>query len=240
MRLIRVFHPEAMTVGETVALCESTHHYLNRVLRLRAGDAVRLVCGDGYDYHAILQQVAKQGSSAKITAVEQSQATPKLPLSLYLALLKGEAMDWALQKSVELGVTEIVPVITVRSERKLLGERLEKRLAHWQGVLVAAALQCGRAEWPRLLSPITFSELGAPAAVNVILSPHDAGQLLPESASSVALLIGPEGGFSEEEVQLAMQRGWQPQSLGARILRADTAAVVALAMAQMRFGGETW
>lgn len=240
VRNIRVFHPEVMTVGQTVNLCEKTHHYIDRVLRLRAGDAIQLVCGDGMNYDAVLSSVTKQGATAMITNTQIANTTPSIPIFLYIALLKGEAMDWALQKSVELGVTMIVPLMTSRSERKLSGERLEKRLIHWQGILQSAALQCGRAEWPVIQLPKPFATLDAPAEVNLLFSPHDDAQGLPNKADSVAVLIGPEGGISVEEVLLAQQRGWQPQGLGNRILRADTAVVAALTWTQLRFGSETW
>lgn len=242
MRLVRLFHSQPPQLGLNW-LEEAAAHKVGKVLRMRVGDAVELVCGDGRNYRGAIAQCDKKAVVAEIVAIADNPCTPTLPLHLYMALIKGEQQDWVLQKAVELGATAIVPLMTARSERELSAERWLKKQQHWQGILTAAALQCGRAEWPVLSAPQPFDEtLGAPCALNIMLSPHNEAVLeLPSQIDSVALMIGPEGGFTVEEVALACGKGWQTQLLGNRILRADTAAVAAMTAVQLNYGEfKTW
>lgn len=242
MRLVRLFHSQIPHLGLNM-LDETSAHKVAKVLRMRVGDAVELVCGDGLNYQGVIAQCGKKAVMVEVGAIVENALTPKLPLHLYMALIKGEQQDWVLQKSVELGVTHFVPLICARSERAFDSARWEKKQQHWQGILVASALQCGRSEWPQLSAPQTLSpETTAPCALNMMLSPHDGVEkALPEKTDSVALMIGPEGGFTDEEVAQMRALGWQTQLLGKRILRADTAAVVALSVVQLRYGEfNTW
>ena len=147
-------------------------------------------------------------------------------------------MDRVMQKAVELGVSRIVPVAAARSEALPAGERRDKKLAHWQGVIVASAMQCGRAVLPALdeITPLA-AVLNAADGLRWIFSPHHAPTAdAPASTDRLSLLIGPEGGFTPDEVASAQSAGWFIQHLGPRILRADTAATVAIARAQSRYG----
>lgn len=240
MRLVRLFHASPQ-LGQNW-LDEAAAHKVSKVLRMRVGDAVELVCGDGRNYQGAIAVMSKQAVAVEVQAVVDSVCTPTLPLHLYLALLKGEPWDWALQKAVELGVTQIVPLMTERSERVFTDERWAKKAAHWQGILQASALQCGRADFPQLSAPQSLLDaqgkaIAAPCAVNIVFSPHDgAAQDLPQQATAVALMIGPEGGLTAAEVQAAQASGWQTQLLGRRILRADTAVVAGLTAIQLQYG----
>lgn len=235
MRLVRLYQKTLVENSEFL-LDAPAHHHVSRVLKMRTGDALELIDGSGSCYPAVILRSDKQTTAVQTTAAAPCPAQPRLPLHLFIALLKGSAMDWTLQKAVELGATAITPLATARSERKLTGERWEKKAAHWQGIFIASALQCGRAEWPALHKPIAPEEAAANAAVNWIFSPHDSAASAPAQAASAAVMIGPEGGFTEAEVQAAIANGWQPRLLGKRILRADTAAAAALTAVQLQYG----
>ncbi len=233
MREIRLYCREKPAVGTTVRLDRGSRCHAEKVLRLQAGAAVTLVHGDGQDYFAEVKEIAKTRFSLLVHAKRRNPAIPGTPLVLGIALLKGDPMDRVLQKSVELGVSKIVPLHTRYSERKLDVTRWQKKTRHWQGILRASALQCGRAEWPELAVPTAFSELlTMPAEERWIFSPAHSSPSSSYSerrhASSLILLVGPEGGFSAQESAAALAAGWRKQSLGKRILRADTAAIAAL------------
>lgn len=237
MRKIRLYSEMPPVVGTPLILTGDTHRQINKVLRLTSGMPLTLICGDGFDYASEILSVSPSETTVNVLAKTKNACTPRAKITLGIALLKGEAMDWVLQKAVELGVSAIVPLITARSERKIVAVKWPKKQDRWQGILRAAALQCGRAEWPTLAAPQALSEfLAVKAERKWIFSPHHAG--VPEAAppASIALLIGPEGGFSEAEVGEALAAGWQSESLGPRILRADTAAVSALVKANMLLG----
>lgn len=242
MRLVRLFHSQVPHIGLNM-LDELSAHKAAKVLRMRVGDAVELVCGDGFNYQGVIAECHKKAVSVDVQVVSRNDCTPTLPLYVYMALIKGEQQDWVLQKSVELGATHFIPLMSARSEREFDGGRWEKKALHWQGILIASALQCGRSEWPQLSAPQYLHQgIEASCALNIMLSPHDeAGLQLPERVDSVALMVGPEGGFTSEEVAQARALGWQTQLLGKRILRADTAAVAALTAVQLRYGEfKTW
>lgn len=234
----RLYTPETPQLHCDHVLSGSEHHYANKVLRLGAGDRVALICGNGNNYAADVRQVTRKETVVAIRGVEPNDCGPSYPLILCVALLKGEPMDRVLQKSVELGVSAIQPLNTEHSERRVSAERWEKKYAHWQGILIASALQCGRAEWPVLNAPVAFAKgIEVRADQRWIFTPHHASeQRTNQNMDSVAVLIGPEGGFSDREADLAMAAGWQPRCFGKRILRADTAAIAALVSAHQTTG----
>lgn len=220
-----------------LSLDETAHRHISKVLRLRVGAPLFLFNGDGFDYAAELVACDRRTAQVRISAREAVGNESPLTLILFAALLKGEAMDRVIQKAVELGASRIVPLRTARSEALPADERLERKRAHWQGIVVASAMQCGRATLPQVDAVCDFADaLYDAPGLRWIFSPHDVPAASPQTAEAVSVLIGPEGGFSAEEVQAALAAGWLPQSLGPRVLRADTAATVALARAQMKFG----
>ena len=238
MREIRVFSALVLQAGMEIELDDNAHRHVARVLRLSVGDALTLFNGDGFDYVGEIGFCDRRTTRVRILSREAPGNESPLHLTLFAALLKGEAMDRVMQKAVELGVNRIVPVVAARSEALPAGERRDKKLAHWQGVIVASAMQCGRAVLPALdeITPLA-AVLDAADGLRWIFSPHHAPIAdAPASADRLSLLIGPEGGFTPDEVAAAQSAGWFIQHLGPRILRADTAATVAIARAQSRYG----
>ena len=243
MREIRVFSALVLQAGMEIELDDNAHRHVARVLRLTVGDALTLFNGDGFDYVGEIGFCDRRSTRVRILSREAPGNESPLHLTLFAALLKGEAMDRVMQKAVELGVSRIVPVAAARSEALLAGERRDKKLAHWQGVIIASAMQCGRAVLPALdeITPLAAvldaAVLDAADDLRWIFSPHHAPTAdAPASADRLSLLIGPEGGFTPDEVASAQSAGWFIQRLGPRILRADTAATVAIARAQSRYG----
>ncbi|MBD8525563.1 16S rRNA (uracil(1498)-N(3))-methyltransferase [Pseudomarimonas arenosa] len=241
MRTIRSFTEQALPIGTEVELEGHAAQHLVRVLRLRPGDAVVLFNGDGHDYRATLSQVGKRGCSAMIESAQAVHNESPLRLHLLQAIARGEKMDLILQKATELGVSEITPIVTERTEVKLDAERSEKRLAHWNGVLRSACEQSGRTRVPLLNPPIGLGHCLADLAPaqRAILHPkaeQSLSELRPDRDCAVQLLIGPEGGLSERDLQAADVVGFRRYRLGPRILRTETAGLVALAVLQAKAG----
>ncbi|MDO4642965.1 MAG: 16S rRNA (uracil(1498)-N(3))-methyltransferase [Cardiobacteriaceae bacterium] len=240
MRKIRMFTTLSLQEGQVVVLDETAHRHVTTVLRLRVGAPLSLFNGDGCDYTGEIERSDRKQTWVRILQREAVCNESSLKIELYAAILKGEAMDRVVQKSVELGVQKIIPVQTTHTESFPAGARLEKKLEHWQGILIASTMQCGRAVLPLLAPILSFEQIIAQTQKDVrwIFSPHDDAVITHPNLpiSDVAILIGPEGGFSRSEVRAAIDAGWQPQRLGPRILRADTAATVAVARAQIQFG----
>lgn len=239
MRLFRVFLPhDGLSSGEEVVFDGESLHYLARVLRARVGDVVVFINGDGFDYRARILSLARREGRAVILERLANTRAPRYALHLFMALIKSERLDFVVQKAVELGVSELSLVQCARSERRFDKARWQRKAEHLQGVMVAAALQCGRSEWPILHAPLLLDEAAlAKEDLRVVLSTNEAGNPWQNKGESVALLVGPEGGFSKEEEALLLQCGWQSASLGERILRADTAAVLGLGLLQFLRGG---
>lgn len=226
-------------VGGDVVVPEGPAGHLVRVLRLVKGDPVRLFDGQGREALAVLVDASRKRVVARIEAVETGQGESPLAVHLGQAVSKGERMDYAIQKSVELGVASITPLYTEHGDVRLKGEREAKKLVHWQAVAISACEQCGRAMVPVIHPPTALVDWlsGRDEPLRLVLHPDTGGTLEGrETATSAALLIGPEGGLSASEVDAALAAGFAPLSLGPRILRTETAPVVALALLQHRFG----
>ena len=243
MRLIRIHVDAALAIGQTIALPESAAQHVSRVLRLDVGDTLRLFNGDGREYAARLSDLGRKSVSVTVTeAIEVERESP-LRLVLAQALARGEKMDWILQKATELGVTELVPIITERTEVRLDGERSERRLNHWRGVLISACQQCGRVRLPSLHEPTTLghwlTSLSHPT-LGLTLDPDGSETVnslpTPGPDTAIALVVGPEGGFSERDLAQLRAARFHGLRLGPRILRTETAGPAALAMLQARFG----
>jgi len=181
--------------------------------------------------------------SGKTLQVELHQrldglAREKLAIHLGQGLSRGERMDWVIQKATELGASQITPIMTERCEVQLKGARCEKRLSHWRQIAISACEQCGRSYLPQINPPQPLNSWLAEtyADLKLVLSPQASSALDNANPSSLALLIGAEGGLTVDEVEQAQAAGFQSLQLGPRILRTETAAVAALAVAQQRFG----
>jgi 16S rRNA (uracil1498-N3)-methyltransferase len=221
-------------------LPEEAFRHLVQVLRLREGEGFTAFCGDGAEYDATLTAVAKRSAMLRLGARREVDRESPLRLTLAQCVSKGDRMDYTLQKAVELGVQRILPLLSSRSVVKLDGERWEKKLEHWRGIVISACEQSGRTRIPELAAPQAL-ERWLPACdetgLRLTLDPLAAQGLaaLPEGRSAT-LLIGPEGGLSEPEIRQAAQAGFQGLRVGPRVLRTETAGVAVLAALQARFG----
>jgi 16S rRNA (uracil1498-N3)-methyltransferase len=237
MRLSRFFIDAPLSLGR-LELPEAQAHYIGRVLRLAAGDAVQLFDGSGREFVGELVEVGKK--SVQVELREQFAGLAESPLRIHLGqgLSRGERMDWAIQKATELGVAHITPIVSERCEVRLKDERADKRLAHWQQIAISACEQCGRSVLPSIHPPMLLGDWLARTEAELKLVLHPFAEPLTRHARpvSLAFLIGPEGGLSEAEVAAAQRASYQAARLGPRVLRTETAPVAALSVAQQLWG----
>ena len=217
-------------------------HYVRRVLRLRVGDNLSVFDGEGSEYTATIQSLGRSGATLRILEFIETRTETKLRVHLVQGISRSERMDFVVQKATELGVKRVTPVLTEYGVVKLDEARARKRREHWQKIASSACEQCGRVRLPLIDAPIPLKTWFGSKPQNVdaelILSPGAATPLsgieAPETKACV--LIGPEGGFSDAELEDAGAAGFQPVSLGPRVLRTETAAIAALAILQSRWG----
>jgi 16S rRNA (uracil1498-N3)-methyltransferase len=249
MSNLRFYSPAKLRVGATVNLSDNAAVHATKVMRLNVGDTLKLFDGDGFDYDCELLSVKKSEVVASIKSSDAVNNESPLHITLLQGISSGDRMDYTIQKAVELGVNEIQPLSTERSVVKLTAERAEKRLEHWQNVVIAACEQSGRAKVPKVAKPVNLTAwLAANPYTNcddddtnhlrILLNPIGAKQLsaLPKTILNIQLLIGAEGGLSQAEIDLATQHGFQSIVLGPRILRTETAAPTAIAALQTVLG----
>lgn len=240
MNLPRFYCREALAPGAHVELPEPVARHAVRVLRLPPGAPMVLFDGRGGEYPAHIERIERDRVFAELAAWREVERESPLAVTLVQALQAGEKMDFTIQKAVELGVRDIVPVESRRSVMRLAGDRAAKRVAHWQGVAASACEQCGRNQVP-LVAPLEKLEnwLARPAhgALRLMLAP-DGEQALVDlpPATEIQLLIGAEGGLDPQEVLAAKQAGFQSVRMGPRILRTETAGLAALAVIQALWG----
>lgn len=239
MRSLRFYYAGPYQWDGDFVLPDSMFRHAVQVLRLKAGAVIHLFDGNGNEYTAELTQVAKREAQAKLTGEIVNHSESPLQVCLLQGISRGERMDFAIQKAVELGVQKIVPVMTERCNVQLGGDRADKRWAHWQGVLISACEQSGRAVLPELAPVVDLNTAlaNADSDCKLVLEPT-ASQRFNELAkqSSVDLLIGPEGGLSDAEIIMAKQTGFTAIQFGPRILRTETASAAALAIVQANWG----
>lgn len=238
MRVSRFYLNESLTEGEH-KLEGDVAHYIGRVLRLAPGAPVQIFNGSGQEWPGDVFKVSKREVVVRLDSPVPGLREPSLRVHLGQAMSRGERMDWVIQKAVELGVAEISPLFTVRCEVKLQGERADKRQSHWQQIAVSACEQCGRSVVPRVHPPIAMDDWLASVDADLRLVLHHRTE---ESLTSMrppgtlALLIGPEGGLSADEIARAEQADFRATRFGPRVLRTETAPVVALSIAQQLWG----
>lgn len=238
MRLPRLFINSDLKDGVVVELPKETSHYVRQVLRLREGSSVILFNGLGGEYRGKVRINNKQTS---VTIEEFSNISVESSLRIHLGqgISRGEKMDYVVQKAVELGVSEITPLFTERCGVKLDEERAEKRLEHWQKIIISACEQSGRNNIPQIHPPAEISEwiTQRNEALRFICHPGlSSDEFSHEGKESVAILIGSEGGFTEAEVAGAIVHDFKSLVLGPRVLRTETATVAALAKLQVTWG----
>jgi 16S rRNA (uracil1498-N3)-methyltransferase len=237
MRLSRFFIDAPLSLGRH-ELPEAQAHYIGRVLRLAPGAAVQLFDGSGREYLGELAEVGKKSVSVELREIFDGLAESPLRIHLGQGLSRGERMDWAIQKATELGVAEITPLVSERCEVRLKDERADKRLAHWRQIAISACEQCGRSVLPVIHAPLNLDDWQRQVQAELKLVLHPVAEPLASHArpSSLAFLIGPEGGLSDAEVEQAKHHGFHAARLGPRVLRTETAPVVALSVAQQLWG----
>ena len=243
MRLSSVFINSPFEINSPVLLPKESAHYLHNVLRLRVEDSLLVFNQTQGEFLALVTKSSKKEFEVqllepqRLLSAENQQNS--ISIHLVLGLSRGDRMDFALQKSTELGVSEITPVYTEHGEVKLKADRVEKKLQHWRNIAISAAEQSGRLTIPVIHQPIALSalDLANENTYKVLLEPTGS-DVLPQSIATknIELLIGPEGGFSISEIAWAKKNGCEIVALGARILRTETAPIAALAILQHKFG----
>ncbi|MCG8673562.1 MAG: 16S rRNA (uracil(1498)-N(3))-methyltransferase [Pseudomonadales bacterium] len=241
MRIPRIYQPQPIIVGNEIQLDENGSAHIGRVLRMQPGQAITIFNGEGGEYRATIEASTKKNVLVYIDSFLDDDKKSPLPIHLGQVISRGERMDYALQKSVELGVSEITPLFSMRCEVKLAGPRLEKRMQQWQQQIISACEQCGLNIPPTLNPPQValrwFEQIDQ--SLKWLLHPgetplHDL--LASERPESICLAIGPEGGFDEDEVSSAQQAGFQAVAIGPRVFRTETAPVAALSVLQHQWG----
>ena len=238
----RFYCPGDLSPGATRDLPEAAAHHASRVLRVNVGDPVTVFNGEGGESDGLVHTITKNRVAIRIGARLAREAESPVAVALVQGLSARERMDFTIQKAVELGVAEIFPVETRRSVMRLVHERAERRVEHWQNLAISACEQCGRNRVPSVHPVSRLADwLGAhpraPSNLRLILSataPSRLRDLAP--AAGVTLLAGPEGGFAPEELEIAQACGFTPVRLGPRILRTETAAIAALAAIHTLWG----
>ena len=239
MRNIRIYQDIPLAANQSIALDKAASNHLIKVLRLKNQQVFTLFNGTGSEYPATLEVSGKHA-----VAHLQNQLTPitesQLNIHLLQGISKGDRMDIAIQKSVELGVTRITPVFCNRTVVNLKGDRLEKKLQHWRAIAISACEQCGRNIVPEISTPINFNAAihKDSDSLNILLDPLSDTPVhnLSPVENQLRILIGPEGGLTDEEIDLAISRGYMGIRLGPRILRTETAALAAITTAQALWG----
>jgi 16S rRNA (uracil1498-N3)-methyltransferase len=240
MRLIRIYYPFVLSTDNYVTLTDDATNHVANVLRARTGQAVVLFNGDGNEYSAQLFEVAKRRVVVRVDS--KISISIESPLSIHLGqgISRGDKMEWVIQKSVELGVTDITPLITERCGVKLSEERWSKKHEQWQKLAIAACEQCGRNVLPILHAPSLFNDWINLSTNQVRLTLHPRAEKafrhVAMPSAGARLLIGPEGGFSDQEIYQTEQNGFQTIQLGPRVLRTETAAITAIAALQAIHG----
>lgn len=236
----RFYLNQELRAGQTIELPENVVRHLN-VLRLKAGDEAVLFNGSGKAYPAVLQSLEKRRATAEILREENANSESPIDITLVQSVSSGERMDFTLQKSVELGVRRIQPVISERCVVRLNGERADKRVQRWQEIVISACEQSGRNIVPQVLPLVSYREAlqQMPSEKTKLLMSLNRAQKLNQiqpSSSGIILMIGPEGGWTNQEEQQAFDAGFQSVTLGPRVLRTETASLAAISAMQTLWG----
>ena len=249
----RFYYPPPWPNTPEITLPDEVFHHAITVLRMRVGDVCELFDGKGHCATIELIQIDKKSARARWLSTPTLRIDNESALNITLAqcLSSAEKMDWTIEKAVELGVNRIVPIFSTRSQIKLSSERSDKKMAHWQRIIVSACAQSGRNVCPELRAPMSLSQwLGQSTdedatehepTCRLILHPdtqlpHTLSQLAQPATRTIHLLVGPESGFDDKELILAKQAGYQATLLGPRVLRTETAGLATLAAIQALWG----
>ena len=242
MALTRLFIGASLDSGQDLALDSEQAHYIGRALRLRVGDSLTVFNAESGEFAATVASIGNAGAHLPVGEPLNTNTESPLKIHLVQGVSRGDRMDIVVQKSTELGVKRITPVLTEYGVVRLDGDRAEKRRAHWQKIAQGACEQSGRVRPPLIDLPLPlktwFGGKTGDADVDLVLRPGAATAMTTLSAptTKVCLLIGPEGGFSDVEYEDAGISGFLPMSLGPRVLRTETAAIAAVSVAQTLWG----
>ena len=243
MKISRFYQDTDLHIDEVLELSDENHRHAIQVLRLKLNDPLIIFNGTGGEYLAHFVTVEKRKSCIRIDSFDSINRESSLHTTIFLAMIKSDKMDFAIQKMVELGVTEIQPMYTKRSVIKIKANRLKKKILHWQGIIIAACEQAGRTSIPIIHEPKTIDNcikqrdnkncfIMLPGNYKIMAE----YQNMIKEGSGVSLLIGPEGGFTADEENMILSNEITPISFGKRILRAETAAISGLTACQLYWG----
>ena len=227
-----------LAVDTLVELTETVFHHWVKVLRAQIGEQATLFNGQGREYEVELTDISKKSATVKVNTFNPINRVTKFSTLLGQVMSKGDRMDYAIQKAVELGVSKIQLLTSERCEMRLKYDRDQKKLDHWQGIAIAACEQCGLNIVPEILAPLSLeqwltSEL---PTTRLVLAPNkEEVNVLANVTTDLALLIGPEGGLSDTEINNANQKGFINWCIGERVLRTETAPIVALSILNYKF-----
>jgi 16S rRNA (uracil1498-N3)-methyltransferase len=250
MRSPRIYHSQPLALQTEISLEEEAASHVGRVLRMCAGDQIQLFNGDGGQYQAIIIQASKKNVTVKITAFDSFCCESPLRIHLGQGISRGDKMEFTIQKAVELGVSEITPLFTERCGVKLSGDRLDKKWQQWRKIVISACEQSGRNTLPVVHKPVALHEWLQQSSEELKINLHPRAtatiktlaptDLLPISLSpinrGIRLIIGPEGGLSDNEIEQTVQQGFTEIALGPRILRTETAGLTVISALQLQFG----
>ncbi|MCQ8128069.1 16S rRNA (uracil(1498)-N(3))-methyltransferase [Methylomonas rivi] len=239
MRVSRLYVSAPLNVGSRIELDEDAAHYVRSVLRLKQDQAIVLFNGQGGEYRSRFSEVSRKCVRVEIEQFSDRDVESPLAVTLGMGISRGDRMDWAVQKAVELGVAQLTPLFTERCVAKLNDDKKQQRLQHWRHIVQHAAEQSGRTRVPVMDEIAELAEwVSRQQGLRVFLDPYAAQTLAdcrPEN-NHITLLSGPEGGFSDSERQFAKAAGFIPVRLGGRILRTETAVLSALSAVQTLWG----
>jgi len=245
----RIYFPRLLEPGESLELPADQLHYLRNVLRLKAGDALTLFDGRGFEYSAVITDLGGRRAQVRVSSKNRIPEEPTPKITLAQALPKGAKLEWIIQKATELGASGILPFTSTRSVPKIQENRSEQKLSRWRKIAAEAAEQCGRPDVPEIPAIMPFEKVLGRAdagSLKVIFweaeSERSLREILRENTDSVKdvfAVVGPEGGFAPAEIDRARAAGFVTASLGRRVLRVQTAALAVLAVLQFALGGFT-
>ncbi|BBU97347.1 MULTISPECIES: 16S rRNA (uracil(1498)-N(3))-methyltransferase [Providencia] len=240
MRIPRIYHPEPLQINTTISLGDDAANHVGRVLRMTAGQKLELFDGSNQTFSAEITEATKKNVFVHIENSQIDDRESPLDLHLGQVMSRGEKMEFTIQKSVELGVNTITPLLSERCGVRLDGERLEKKLLQWQKIAIAACEQCGRNRIPEIRPVQTLeawcTENDGAFKVNLHPRATESINTLPTELKKVRLLIGPEGGLSADEIAMTANYQFTDILLGPRVLRTETTALTAITALQVRLG----
>ena len=238
----RFYHSNPLGLNQIITLDEFASHHALRVMRVKVNDFLILFNGDGFEYRVRVSDINKKTINVEILSKEKNNSESPININLFQSISSNEKMDMVIQKATELGVSSIQPIFTSRSTIKLSLDRTKKRVIHWKQVSISACEQSGRSKIPTIKSPIEFDQISEGIktnSLNLLLHPdnlEESSNLPNEYSGDINVFIGPEGGFSQDEVLLLKKQNCINIKLGPRILRTETAPLAIIAIFQYKYG----